>query len=364
MGKKRDWDEVGEIVEKIKKLNKTYKEGAKLFGTNVSEIYEYNKREKQIESKDQGNELVTTKADKEKSSLPEEVEQLITDYRKSNPDHGFKRIEQNLKSKHHIVVPRKKIREALKRHNLLDHDSSFDKEAEPKKGTRRFEAGYPCELYQMDITNVYIEGIAVHYLICIIDDYSRFCIAADLRDNQLSETLIECLHNASIVHGKPRKILTDQGRGFYTWSMEQTLFQKYSDDSRIEHIVSNPHSPQTLGKVERFHQTVKKELLHKIRFSGVEDSKRRIHDYIRHYNFDRPHQGIGGARPSDRFYGIIGETSRIETELSGNNIDFSKGYLILKALDYTLSVVSSSSGLQVLLNGKVLKEESTHGIRN
>jgi transposase InsO family protein len=255
-----------------------------------------------------------------------------------------------------VVVSRKNIRKALKLHNLLDHDSSFDKQAEPKKGTRRFEADFPCELYQMDITNVYIEGIPVHYLVCIIDDYSRFCVAANLCDNQRSATLIECLHNASLAHGKAKKVLTDQGRGFYTWSMEQTLFQRYLDDNHIEHIVSDPHSPQTIGKVERFHQTIKKELLHKIRFTGIEDAIRKIHDYVRHYNFDRPHQGIGGARPSDRFYGVIGETSRIESELSGNNIDFSKGYLIFKAQDYTVSVVCSSSGLQVLLNGKVLKE--------
>ena len=76
--------------------------------------------------------------------------------------------------------------------------------------------------------------------------------------------MIEVLHNANVRYGKPRKLLTDQGRGFYSWSMEQTAFQRYLDDMEIEHIVSDPHSPQSTGKVERLIQSIKKELLQKV----------------------------------------------------------------------------------------------------
>jgi len=364
MSKKRDWDKIGEVVDKIKELNLNYKDGAERFRTKVDLIYDYNRRNNKLKFKENPDQSGKRETDKEKNILPNEVVELITGYRRTNPDHGLKRIEQYLKSKFHIVVSRKNIRKTLKKHNLLDRDSSFDREDEPKKGTRRFEAGYPSELYQMDITNIYIKGIPVHYIVSIIDDYSRFCIAADLYDNQKGDTLIESLHNAVIAHGKPKKLLTDQGRGFYSWSMEQTLFQKYLDDSHIEHIVSDPHSPQTQGKVERFHQTIKNELIRKIHFISIFDAKTKKDDYVKYYNFERPHQGIKGTRPSDRFYGIIGETSRIETELSGNNIDFSKGYLIFKSQDYVLSVVSSSQGLQVMLNGKLLKGVPGHGTNN
>jgi hypothetical protein len=170
--------------------------------------------------------------------------------------------------------------------------------------------------------------------------------------------LIEVLHNACSRHGKPEKLLTDQGSGFYSWSLEHTVFQKYLDDMRIEHIVSDPHRPQTCGKVERLNQTIKKELLEKIRFSSYEDGKRGVIDYIHSYNFERPHQGIGGTRPSDRFYGVIGETSRVESELVGKDLDLSKGYLVYKVHDRTLSVVCGNEGVQVYLDGKLLKEEA------
>ncbi|MDY7033977.1 MAG: DDE-type integrase/transposase/recombinase [Thermodesulfobacteriota bacterium] len=327
MSKRRDCVKVGEIASKIKELGLSYKEGAERFGISVGVLYEYNKRQKKqsIEGVSSGMGETERKASRRSRFLPAELQDMIAEYRRSNPEHGFKRIQDHLKAKHLVVVTRKQIREVLKEHGLLETlDSSFDRE--PSKGTRRFEAKYPGQLYQMDVTYVYITRIPILYLVVIIDDHSRFCVAAELCSDQRGMTLIEVLHNACVNHGKPEKLLTDQGRGFYTWSMERTAFQKYLDDMKIEHIVSEPHSPQTCGKVERLIQTIKKELLHKVRFGSYEEAKRGITDYIKSYNFDRPHQGIDGARPSDRFYGVIGETSRIEAVLFGRKPDLKKGY--------------------------------------
>jgi len=366
MKKRRDWKKVGEIATKIKELGLTYKEGSDRFGINVGALYEYSRREKKKVPGETSSGVhgEPPSPSKSSTSLPAEIQELILEYRRMNPDHGFKRIQDLLKSKHLVVVTRKQIRKILKENGLLELDSSFDREPEPPKGTRRFEASYPRHLYQMDVTYVYITGIPVLYLIMIIDDYSRFCVAADLCSDQRGTTLIEVLHSACINHGKPVKLLTDQGRGFYTWSMERTVFQEYLDEQKIEHIVSDPHSPQTTGKVERLIQTIKKELLQKVRFSSYEDTRKGVEDFIKGYNFERPHQGIDGARPSDRFYGVIGETSRIESTLSGKSLDLSKGYLVYKVYDRQLSVVFSQEGLQVFLDGKMLKEEDIHDSGN
>ncbi len=382
MGNRKDWSQIGEIVGKIKELGLKYSKGAEQFGINVKEIYEYNR---QIKKKKQHNDsnvlpektdlaIDSEEADKfgeeVKSStieslplLPEGVRKIIIDYRKQHPEHGYKRIEEHLKKHHFVVVSRKKIRELLKAHGLEKTlDSSFDKDdqADIKKGTRRFEANYPRELYQMDVTYVYISGIPVLYQAVVIDDFSRFCVASDLRNDQKGTTMIDVLHQAIERYGKPRKLLTDQGTSFYSWSYEHTLFQKYLDDQKIEHIVADPHSPQTLGKVERLHQTVQKELLHKTRFNSFQEAKRGIEEYIHSYNYNRPHQGINGAFPSDRFWGIKGETARIETMLKAKSLDFSKGYLIFKNQDHTISVVGSSKGLQVFINGHLLQKGKEH----
>jgi len=360
-GKKRNWEEVGEIIAKIKELGVNYPEGAEKYGIPVSTLYNYSRhRNKEtIKEATEGSKAEREKSSKGIGSLPEEIQGLIVEQRRRNPDHGFKRIQDELRTKQLVVVTRKQIREVLKKNGLLEqHDSSFDRKKEPAKGSRRFEAKYPGQLYQMDVTYVYITGIPVLYLIVMIDDYSRFCVGAELCRDQRGTTLIEVLHNGCVNYGKPVKLLTDQGRGFYTWSMERTLFQKYLDDMEIEHIVCDPHSPETQGKVERLIQTIKRELLEKVRFSSYEEARDGIRAYLKSYNYERPHQGINGARPSDRFYGVVGETARIESQLCGKSLELSKGYLIYKIHERTLSVICDEQGLQVFLDGKLLKEEA------
>jgi hypothetical protein len=115
--------------------------------------------------------------------------------------------------------------------------------------------------------------------------------------------------------------------------------------------------PYTLGKVERFHQTIQRELLDKAHFLSYEEARQRIESYMHQYNYERPHQGIDGKCPVSRFQGIIGETSRIESELSGKSIDFSRGYLVFKMFEHTISIVCNGGCLQVFLDGDLLKRD-------
>lgn len=380
MGKRIDWNKVDELAETIKGQGLSLAEGAKEFGLPVRRLYELSRHKKKADNSsnfesttadgsireteashkeiEPGNDGLRIEAERfKRSPLPEQVQRLIIEYRTQNPDAGFKRIEDRLKGEHLVVVSRKQIRHVLKVHGLLErHDSSFDRPSKAAKGSRRFEANYAGEMYQMDVTYVYLTGIPVLYLVVIVDDHSRFCVGADLCHDQKGETLIGVLHNCCIRHGKPRKLLTDQGSGFYSWSARQTLFQQYLDDQHIEHIVSDPHSPQSQGKVERLIQTIKRECLGRVRFNSYSEAVQGIGDYIRGYNFGRPHQGIDGFRPADRFYGVIGERSRVEAELTGKEVDFSKGYCIFKVQDHSVSVVSSAEGIVVLLDGKILQE--------
>jgi len=179
MSKKRDWDKVSEIVSKIKELGLSYREGARKYGIKVGVLYEFNKRQSKLAVKDSSTilEAEVNQSSKANKALPGEIMELITEYRRENPDHGFKRIQEQLKNKHLVVVTRKQIRKVLKEQGMLgDLDSSFDRKTQPAKGTRRFEASCPRQLYQMDVTYVYITGIAVLYLVVIVDDYSRFCV--------------------------------------------------------------------------------------------------------------------------------------------------------------------------------------------
>lgn len=368
MSKKYNRDQIGEIINKIQELGLSYVAGAREFNIPIRHIYRYNNELGKMNNLSadencQAREIEksSTNRDSEQtakpavSSLPADIQSIIINYRKEHPDHGYRRIEDYLRDKYFIKVARKQIRKILKAAGLEKIlDSSFDKEAEPVKGSRRFEAGSPRELYQMDLSYVYISGLSVFYLILIIDDYSRFCVGYDLVSDRNGLTMITALNRSIDRYGKPQKLLTDQAGCFYSWSFEQNLFQKYLDDMKIEHIVSDPHSPQTQGKVERLTQTIQKELLQKVRFKSYDHAQCEIEAYIHRYNYNRPHQGIGGLCPSDRFHGISAETSDIEQSLLGSALDLSKGYLILKDTIRTLSVVFDQQTVQVFVDGKLL----------
>jgi transposase InsO family protein len=399
VSKRQDWAKVGEVVEKIRELGLSFKEGAERYGLKPWVVYEYNRaRNREARAaenaaknggakaadgaeerpaavpgevhalkaagsaaKDGGAEAADG-ARERPVALPGDVRELIAGYRREHPAHGFKRIQDLLKGKYLVVVSRKQIRRVLKDAGLLKScDSSFDREEAPAKGTRRFEAERPGDLWQMDVAYVYIRKIPVLYLVVIVDDHSRYCVAAELCRDQRSETLIAVLEAAIEIHGRPKKLLTDQGSGFYSWSGEQTRFQEYLDDAKIEHIVAEPQSPTTQGKVERLIQTIREELLSRVKFTGYGDAATRIRAYIESYNAERTHQGIQGHRPADRFYGVVGEVEQAESQLGGPSVDLSRGYAVYKVREHRVSVVWAAESLQVYLDGRLLVEADGNG---
>jgi transposase InsO family protein len=331
----------------------------------VSDLYEFNHRVRRQSAEGNGKRPEEEQAVPEEAEavspesgvrLPEEVQELIRSYRREHPTHGFKRIADLLKQKYLVVVTRKQIRRVLKEAGLLETcDSSFDREPAVAKGTRRFEAAHAGQQWQMDVAYVYLRKLPVFYLAVVVDDYSRYCVAAQLCRDQRAETLIEVLHNACTRYGVPQKLLTDQGSGFYSWSREETQFQQYLDDQRIEHVVAEPHSPQSQGKVERLIQTLRKELLTVVPFSGFADAQAQIASFVASYNFDRPHQGIGGQRPADRFHGVVSVVEQAAAELASRDLDLSRGYVIYQVQGRRVCVVCTAAGLQVYLDGVLLK---------
>ena len=307
------------------------------------------------EGGDAGGDLGSRPTGRKDMGLPEEVRRWIEERRRGEPQVGFKRIAQELREHHFLVVSRKKIREVLKEAGLLEtNDSSFDGGKAPK-GTRRFEAPEPRALYQMDVTYVYLEGVRVLYLVSVVDDHSRFCLRSQLCLDQGSETMIEVLHKAIEEHGRPEAVLTDQGRAFYSWGSEGPLFQKYVDDLQVEHIVSEPNSPQTIGKLERFNQTIKRELFRRVRFQSYGDAVQGIEAWVYEYNYRRPHQGLGGQTPASRFFGVAwGEKVGVEKVVAGVGESVEgRGIVSVRLWGRHLSVIMKEDEWELVLDGRV-----------
>ena len=142
-------------------------------------------------------------------------------------------------------------------------------------------------MWQTDLTN-WNEKIVVAY----IDDHSRFVTGYGVLDNGLAVNVIRVFQDAIDIHGKPREVLTDHGTQFYNVHGGESEFDRFCAKHRINHILGSIGKPTTTGKIERFFGTFKTQIEN---FSSVED-------YVRYYNYEKPHKSLGYLVPADRFH--------------------------------------------------------------
>lgn len=138
---------------------------------------------------------------------------------------------------------------------------------------------------------------------------SRFLVGYGLYASQSSALVLEVLRSSIASYGSPQEILTDNGSQYVTWR-GKSAFTKELQKRGIEQIVAKPRRPQTLGKIERFWGTLWRECIESAIFIDLGDARSRIGHFIDYYNFQRPHQGIDGLVPADRFFGAAPEVLR------------------------------------------------------
>ena len=250
--------------------------------------------------------------------LPSPVKQKIVELKESNPLFGIKRISQLLKRAFFLSASPETVRKTL-------HDSSL-MTAPPKKRQRNmtrprfFERSVPNQLWQTDIFTFRLGGHYA-YLIGYIDDYSRYMTGLELFRSQTAQNVIEVYRRAASEYNPPKEMLTDNGRQYTNWR-GNTRFELELKKDKIHHIKSQPHHPMTLGKIERFWKTIYLEFLSRAQFGSFEDAVERIRQWVKYYNHKRPHQGIGGLCPADRYFEIQGELRKtIEQGIQENLLE-------------------------------------------
>ncbi len=232
--------------------------------------------------------------------VPPQVKKTIVDIKKDHPDFGSRRITDVLKRFFLIKTSPKTVGKTLAAEGLT---------SKPQKKTRKnpgkprfFERSRPNQLWQSDIMTFRLAGKNA-YLIGYIDDYSRYITSLGLFRSQTASNVIETYRTGIAEYGVPKEMLTDNGRQYVNWR-GTTRFEKELKKDRVKHIRSRPHHPMTLGKIERFWKTILNEFLNRAQFGSYEEAQDRVAFWIKYYNYKRPHQGIGGLCPADRFFEI------------------------------------------------------------
>jgi hypothetical protein len=183
---------------------------------------------------------------------------------------------------------------------------------------RFFERSTPNQMWQGDIFTFRLGG-RYAYLVGMIDDYSRYMVGLELYRSQTADQVIEVYRRAVGEYGVPKEVLTDRGRQYTTWR-GTTRFERELGKDRVRHIKSQAHHPMTLGKIERFWKTVYEEFLVRAQFGSFEEAQERIRQWVQYYNHRRPHQGIGGLYPADRYFEIQGELRKVMEQGIAENV--------------------------------------------
>jgi putative transposase len=162
----------------------------------------------------------------------------------------------------------------------------------------------PHQMWATDASYFRVVGWGYYYLVTVMDDYSRFILAWRLQNDMSANSLIEVVQEAVDTTGMTdvpvedrTKLLSDNGAGYVS-----RAFRDYLNLVGIGHILAAPFHPQTNGKVERYQQSLKREV-NQLPYEAPGQLEQAITDFVDYYNYRRYHKALGNVTPADVLYG-------------------------------------------------------------
>lgn len=231
-----------------------------------------------------------------------EIEELVIKVRKELDDFGGEngswsiRQELVLRSDGGPVPSESTIWRILTRRGMI----VAEPKKRPKGSLRRFVFARPNDCWQIDATHLTLAHGNEIEIINIIDDHSRLCVAALAVTSCTTVNAWAALAQAGARWGLPARILSDNGTPFnQSRRGHRCLFESNVRAAGIIPIASTPYHPQTCGKVERFHQTLKAWLARQSRQPAtITELQALLDTFVEHYNTVRPHRSLDGRRPA------------------------------------------------------------------
>jgi transposase InsO family protein len=232
-----------------------------------------------------------------------EVEARLLELRRSRPYWGPRRLVFELAKRGVSPVPSESaVYRALVRAQLIDPHLRDRR----SRKWKRWERAAPMELWQMDVVGGFplADGSCAKALTGI-DDHSRMCICATLMHAERTRAVCDALRAALATYGAPEQVLTDNGKVFtgrFFHPPVEVLFDAICREHGIEHLLTQPRSPTTTGKIERFHRSLRAEFLASAApFANLKSAQRALDEWVDDYNTNRPHQALKMATPAQRF---------------------------------------------------------------
>ncbi len=230
--------------------------------------------------------------------IAQDIEKQIIEARKDHPAWGSRKLKKYLENQGVNGLPATStITDVLRRANLID-----PLETEKRETWKRFEHEQPNQLWQMDFKGDFAMESGRCFPLTVLDDHSRFAIGLKACGNQRGEGVRNHLINIFERYGMPERINTDNGPPWgNSCRARYTKLSAWLIQIGIKTSHSRSYHPQTNGKIERFHRTLKFELLKNRYFRDCEHAQKIFDEWSDCYNLERPHEGNNMETPITRY---------------------------------------------------------------
>jgi len=221
--------------------------------------------------------------------------QAILEFWNAHSQEGYRRMTYMMLDADKVAVSPSTVYRVLKDAGVLHR---WNRNHTSRKGQGFTQPIRPHEHWHIDISYVNLQG-TFYYLCSVLDGYSRYLVAWDIRESMTEQQVEIVLQRARerFPDARPR-IISDNGPQFIARD-----FKQFIRLSGMTHVRTSPYYPQSNGKMERWHQSAKVECVRPKSPLSLEDARRILADYVRHYNTGRLHSAIGYITPNDKLEG-------------------------------------------------------------
>jgi transposase InsO family protein len=255
--------------------------------------------------------------------IPDAVRDRIIDLALAEPELSPRELAVRFTDRERYFVSEASVYRLLKAHDLITSPAFIVVKAADEFHTKTTA---PNQLWQTDFTYLKVIGWGWFYLSTVLDDFSRYVIAwklcATMAASDVTDTLELALTASGCTRARVRhrpRLLSDNGPSYIAGDLADWLVSQ-----KMEHIRGAPCHPQTQGKIERWHQTLKNRILLE-HYYLPGDLEAQVAAFVEHYNHARAHESLGNLTPADVYFGrgeaILLERARIKRQtLSGRRL--------------------------------------------
>ena len=219
----------------------------------------------------------------------------IVDFHDRHPLEGYRRLTFMMLDDDVVAVSPASVYRVLKQANRLDHRRF----SPSKKGTGFVQPLVPHEHWHVDVSYINVSG-TFYYLTSLLDGCSRYIVHWEIRESMTERDVETIVQRALKRHpGEKPRIISDNGPQFIARD-----FKEFIRLTGVTHVRTSPYYPQSNGKLERWHGSLKRECVRPAAASSFDEARRRITSYVDHYNNARLHSALGYVTPADKLIGL------------------------------------------------------------